>query len=497
MRKSIWQRETIMCLIPGFIMLLGGFSLFMLGLNRESVWSDEAFTWAITHYSFADFIKFLTPDVHPPLFYLSVKAFYLLAGDSIFAIRLFSLLGALALAALGLGPVRRACGNKVSLLYTGLILTTPIVLSCAQDGRMYTWAAFFVTGATLYAYLAATGGKWSDWLRHGIMTIGAAYFHYYALMAVGIINCLLFIWLIVNERRRLRYYLIVISAVAICYLPWISIFMRQIFKVKQDYWIPPVSLWVIWKTLSLPFGDKFSTSGLFIFQPYVFLLAFTVILWGLRQILTKKQTDSSPGLFSFTVFFLMILVAIVLSYLFRPILVPRYMMAVLGLFILSLAIGLSYINRKWVFFGALILLLAMNLYSAYQINQQRVNGPMAEVVSYLKSKLTGDTVFIHVDGNSLGPFCYYFPNHKHFLYIPKVDRNYNEIVYPQASLGPDLDPFLRGKRNICFVTTGYNGLLTETAVSKNLSIISKPKTFMLPYSWYKVSVTQLVSQQQQ
>lgn len=497
MKKNTWQWGNTQYLILGCLILIIGFCFFMFGLTHEDVWYDESYTWAITNHSLGDIIKNISGDTHPPLYFLLLKPFCLLmGGNSIFIIRLFSVLGALALVALGLGPVRRALGDKTSLLYMGLVVLTPVILSMAHEGRMYTWVAFFVTGAVLYAYLTATDGKLSDWVKLGLLTLGSAYIHYYGLLAVAIANFLLLIWLVKKEPRRLRHYWITMSLVLICYLPWISAFIAQTGRVQQGFWAPAISFDLILRTLYYPFGDKFSfyAPGLLIFRPFAFGLAGIVILWGLWQTTVKKQMMRRQNLFLIMVYLLTIIAAIILSYLVRPILAERYITAVIGLFILSLAVGLSCLGKKSIFWGVVILFLVFNLSGMYQVYRERFNGPLTEVASYLTPKLPADAVLVHFDWMAMGTSCYYFPGHKHFIYLPEQDRNYNNSLFPETSFGPDLDSFLKGYKNIWVITNADvpgEANLKAVSASKKFTIVSQPKVFQLPFSWYKVSVSQM------
>ncbi|HEX3043583.1 MAG TPA: glycosyltransferase family 39 protein, partial [Bacillota bacterium] len=348
MNKNSWLRGGIQYLIPGYMILIGGLLVLVFRLSHESVYWDEGYAWAMSNHSFLDIIRYTIDwENHPPLFYLLLKLFRIFAGNSILAIRLFSAIGALALMSLGLGPIRRACGLKTGLIFSGLTLLTPALLSLAQDGRMYTWSAFFVTGTIIYAYLATTGGKRNDWVKLGIMTLGAAYIHYYAFLAVGLALFLLFIWIFFKNRRQLPPFFITMGAVFIGYLPWLPAFIKQLTAVRQDFWIPPITPSVIWGTLFFPYGEKFdSAPQLFIFKPYAFLVGLALILWGIRQGVVQKSKVNSLNLLSFAVYVSTFLAGIILSYIIRPIWISRYIAPVLGLFILSLAIGLSFIRRK-------------------------------------------------------------------------------------------------------------------------------------------------------
>jgi len=97
---------------------------------------------------------------------------------------------------------------------------------------MYTWAAFFVTAGALYGYLALQENKRSDWIKFGLATLASAFTHYYALLAVTVLNVLLFVWLLLRfittkDKKKFTSYLITAGAVVLCYFPWIFILFGQ------------------------------------------------------------------------------------------------------------------------------------------------------------------------------------------------------------------------------------------------------------------------------
>lgn len=181
---------------PGFILVWGGVMaagavLLLTGITNESLWYDEAYTGSLVRQSFSSIIHITGGDNHPPLYYLALRAFTLVFGNTVFTLRLFSVIGALAMAALGIGPVRRALGDRAGFIYTVFTPAMPITISMAQEARMYTWAAFLVTGSALYGYFGWLEGKTKDWILFGVFTVAAAYTHYYALLAVALLGVIL------------------------------------------------------------------------------------------------------------------------------------------------------------------------------------------------------------------------------------------------------------------------------------------------------------------
>jgi uncharacterized membrane protein len=57
----------------------------------------------------------------------------------------------------------------------------------AQNARMYTWAAFFITATATYLYLAVTENKTKDWVFFGVGAVLGLYTHVYLTLECAII----------------------------------------------------------------------------------------------------------------------------------------------------------------------------------------------------------------------------------------------------------------------------------------------------------------------
>jgi uncharacterized membrane protein len=195
-------------LICWVILLTAGFVYLITGITHETLWYDESYSAAVIKHPIPDVVRLVAGDNHPPLYFILLKIFCMISGQTEFALRLFSVFGVIALASLGMGPVKRIFGKTVGLIYAFIVLAAPINLSMAQEARMYTWAAFFVTACILYGYLALCEGNKSSWLKYGIFMVLAAYTHYYALLAVIIANISMFLWVAVKDRKKIKKYII-------------------------------------------------------------------------------------------------------------------------------------------------------------------------------------------------------------------------------------------------------------------------------------------------
>ena len=131
------------------ILLLFAFGLRVWSLAGPSVWWDEAYTVQTARYDWATFWQLQSVARHPPLYFLTVKVWGLLAGWSEFSLRFLSVAYSLIGAALVYQLGRRLFDRKAGLLALALAAVSPALIVYAQEGRMYA-LAFMLAAATLY-----------------------------------------------------------------------------------------------------------------------------------------------------------------------------------------------------------------------------------------------------------------------------------------------------------------------------------------------------------
>lgn len=434
------------------ILLFVGIIYLSYGITHEGLWIDEAFTATIVKMPLSKIWTTIgLHDVHPPLYYLLLRLHVLIFGYSDFALRLFSVFGAFAFALLGIGPVRRAYGTHAGILYIFIVLVTPVTLVYAQDARMYIWAAFFVTGCLLYAYLAVMQGQQSDWLKLALFSVAAIYTHYYALLAVVIMYVLLFAWLFIKRKKLIFKYLLTAGFVIVCYIPWILKLLQQTSYVVKDFWITNVTAATLLQTFLYPYSYQFGSPQRPISSDIAFGILVLLTLFGIFRALAKKKTDLVVTIFSLSVFILTILSGFLISVAVRPILVPRYMMPVLGLFLLPVAYGLSQIGKRAHLVSICTIVIAFSLPQIIKIHTQQFKGPMKDVSKYIAADMKPDDVFLQTHIIEAITFSCYFPNQIHFFFDPQDTRNHQHDVFSNMVVGPDVNTFLNGHKNVWLI----------------------------------------------
>ena len=129
------------------------------------------------------------------------------------AYRLFSVLSIALLGILGYTHIRKDFWRKSrgNIFFVSIYISVNMVY--AGEIRMYGWAMLFVVIMGIYAYRIFKNKDVllenklnkrdiKNWIIFAIFSLISAYTHYYGLMSAGIINILLFIWLLKDAIKQ-------------------------------------------------------------------------------------------------------------------------------------------------------------------------------------------------------------------------------------------------------------------------------------------------------
>lgn len=231
-------------------------------LGERDFWYDEAFTGVLVKANVQSMMDMAIRDVHPPLYYLGLKTFTLLAGTSVYAIRLYSVIfGTLTIWAVYV-LTKTVASKRAGLFAAGVMAVAPFAIQYSQEARMYTQLSFLVVLAT-YCY-------WQWWQNRqrryviwwGVLIGLAALTHYF-----GIIYLVLFglhaagTYVIRGLRQKtdwrtnLRVLLwLLVGAViaAVVFAPWIPKFLEQYHRTRYGLgWIPAAQPFDILRALQV------------------------------------------------------------------------------------------------------------------------------------------------------------------------------------------------------------------------------------------------------
>ena len=250
--------------ILGYLFL--GISVVMLLRSlmlcfSNDIWYDELFTVGMIEHSYGDLIAFTARDVHPPLYYCIVKFVLELCklisaqANAVVIAKVVSVLPYFILFAYSATFIRRRFGIFTGGLFMFCAIAMPQLSAYTVEVRMYSFALLFVTAAFLHAYgtitaESATVGARAHMRRiHAAALVGyglaAAYTQYFACVAVIMVYLYVLIVFLLEDRNRIKEWLLWTAISVVGYIPWLYALFGQITTVRGNYWILPLT----WRSL--------------------------------------------------------------------------------------------------------------------------------------------------------------------------------------------------------------------------------------------------------
>jgi hypothetical protein len=258
-----------------FVLLLATFLRFHL-LEAQSFWNDEGNSARLSERSVAAIVEGTASDIHPPLYYLLLRGWRELAGETEFGLRSFSAFAGIMTVAVTMGLARRIISTQrrqgakdakvffsslaslrlsaFALISSAAVIpiagllaaVSPVLVYYSQETRMYALLGLLaaLSAWALLNWLAGRGvlrslgwaGAYTALLAAGLYT---HYFFPAAIAAQGLIVVLWWVaphWVTfgaaVGERRarfhRLLAWVGMVAVAMALYAPWTPIFLRQI-----------------------------------------------------------------------------------------------------------------------------------------------------------------------------------------------------------------------------------------------------------------------------
>jgi mannosyltransferase len=240
-RRSAGERASL-----GIIFLtLMAFALYTHTLDRQSLWFDEGLSVIFAAKPLPQLIHTLVyEDLHPPLYYLILHLWIILAGNSEWAVRMPSALAAILLVPLAFAIVRQVCGEgrrmnlawaAIGLAAAGLVGTSPFIAYYAQETRMYSIAAA-LSLATTWAFLKASRARstW-HWCLFGCLLAASLYTQYFAVFLLPAY----WLYILLLDRQSSRGLALGTALAGLLYLPWLRPAQMQLGRLLRapDYWV--------------------------------------------------------------------------------------------------------------------------------------------------------------------------------------------------------------------------------------------------------------------
>lgn len=405
--ENILKKVTKNNLLVFFLIFVIAAAFYIFKIGFSDLWSDEVYTKSMLDGSFPDFFTKFKNDLHPPLYYIGLRFFTALFGLNATTLRLFSVLGVLSTILLGYFAGQRIFGKQGALYFCLMLISLPMLAAYSHQARMYTWAAFTVTGVFIYSHLFLTTGKTHDLVLLLVFTVLAIYTHYYSMAAAFVSNIFVLVYLLWTRNKKwLPHFFSLLTAI-ILFLPWLYIFIVQIKKVQHAFWAPEVSLDAILACFKIPFTEQFWTTN---YSISLSVLIYSLIAFAIFISFSKSFSEYRLVLWlSLCIFLGTISVVTVISLFSQPILSTRYVMSIVVMLIIPPTILIVRMKMKWL----KIILITVILFLGVRISISNFYfsyGPYKQTVEYISTTYPEITKILHITEVTAGPMVEYSGN---------------------------------------------------------------------------------------
>ena len=315
------------------------------------LWGDEAFSANTAGKSIGGILQVMYYwENHPPLYYYWLKLFGTLFGFSVPVFHLASLVPFVIGLVLALTVVRKHFGMLPATFFVMISGLGQACLEYNLEVRMYALAFLGVMGCFYCSYRVIADGSRKTWTGMVLWALEAAYCHYYALVAVGIM--LFFTGVAVWIKYRGNTWkkgVLAIVAFFIGYAPWLYFLYAGIRTVSNSWWMTEIL--GLDKSLEIVMGGR-RMNGIVFPLVVLFLLVILVVdssvfsvekgYVRLQKPSVKKWTDKTYAMAVGTCTILgTIAFAYLLSIVMAPMLAQRYLYPLSAAAMIMLAIGSS------------------------------------------------------------------------------------------------------------------------------------------------------------
>lgn len=210
--KSILGFSALLLVILLYI------SVRLWDLAATCLWFDEIFSVHAAEHSWNSLISFVALDlIHPPLFYILLKLWMTIGGDSVFWLRLFpvgfSIIAVFPFLAL-CRELKLPIGTQILALF--LLACNGSMIKYAQEVRMYSLLfCLSLFSMSLFARYFFRGKSLAGLIVINVLLVHA---HYFGWFVVGA-EALTILWM---RKVRAKGAVLMVGLTAASFLPWLA-----------------------------------------------------------------------------------------------------------------------------------------------------------------------------------------------------------------------------------------------------------------------------------
>ncbi|OGM28835.1 hypothetical protein A2962_05135 [Candidatus Woesebacteria bacterium RIFCSPLOWO2_01_FULL_39_61] len=397
-----------------FIVIIIALFLRLANIN-QSLWLDEAIgAEAVKNYSYTGILsEFIRNDNHPPLYYLTLKAWTDYFGYSELALRAPSIIFGLFTIYLTY-LISKKLNPGGSFLYTFLstlfLATSQLHIYYSQEARMYSMAAFLAS-LTIYQFLCLTDPETKPrfWYLFSVSITALIFTDYLPVLLFPV----MWIWAYILRKNKYwwRNFIAVHLPVVFFGILWMPIFMTQ---SQHGRWLmETLTGWkeiaggatfkqivLVWIKFSL---GRISFSNRLIYYSVILLSSIPISIALLTSIVVRRK------IYFLWMWLLIPLFSGLLLSLFFPAFIYFRFLYLLPAFYLIVAFGISSFHNKLFVKFLTICVLVINIFSwmVYIQDEYQQREQWRGVTSFVEKNAKNDEVAIFEYPEPFTPYRWY------------------------------------------------------------------------------------------
>lgn len=402
----------------------------LLFLDAQPLWWDEGYSVYFATEPLPRLLALTSFDIHPPLYYVLLKGWFLLAGITPVRARLLSVaLGLTAIPLLWLVALELWERRRVALLVTALLVVSPFHVYYSQEVRMYALLVVFTLLSMLGFLRGSRSGDRRWWTVTIVGLVGAMLTQYYGVFVVALV-AVAWLWLRRERPTELphlpepRTAGLLLGVTVVAYLPWALYAGWRLYtyvsaKVVIERDAPMTPLEFPWRhAVAFSVGHLMPSQAWLASATLFFLVLAAIGIWCSRQ---RQRWQTGVTLIWLTV---PLLGGFVINLIapFTDARIERQMIPALPAFLLFVALGIEAIterqwsrsgrhDRAWNAIGITLLVLVFNLISliGFYTIPRYPKDDYRPILSYVGARQAPDDVWLAVYPWQIGYLRAYLP----------------------------------------------------------------------------------------
>ena len=384
---------------PLYLIFITVLILRLLWIDNKNLWFDEIYSWNLSSDNLVSLIYRTASDIHPPLYYLLLKLWITIAGDTVFSMRLLSALFSSFSVFYIYALSRNILSRNESLIVIFFYAVSPLNLFYSQEVRMASMNLFLNVGAVYYLIRIiktddnSTGRNLRYHVFYLIFLLSAIYTHYisFAMLAAHMVFLIYKYRLNTGKYKR---FILIYLITFIFYIPWLNIMISQVSRGQP--WRSHQNLHqVLYENLNyikdLNLGLYYHYADYNIVNIITYYLVFVYLLSSV-MIMFRKQLQESE--FNVILIVVPLILSCIVSF-WQKIEFYRYL-SILVPYILIFTVFSLGIMKKYLLYPVLLILFGVNVYGTiltYRFDFK--NNDYRQIVKYADDNYKeGDRLYI-------------------------------------------------------------------------------------------------------